>query len=199
MPHRVLHRDEILPVIEQGGCKCPAQIVGGAFGNSGLALPHLEDMVHRLVSQPVVRQGVKPADTGEKGTRRLTRTWSTHTCSRCQLPAGRKASRSLLPFPVTRSARSSVTTSPIQRPTASERRSPHPSITASRAASRGPRLLRSASHAAKSWRISAAGSARPRGSRLPRRFRTARICWKLSTSISRSIQASFATPFSAAR
>lgn len=73
-------------------------------------------------------------------------------------------------------------------PTTSERRRPQPSITASMAASRGPRLLRSASHTAKRSRISSGGRARPDGSRLPRRFRTARICWKLSTSISRSIQ-----------
>jgi hypothetical protein len=42
------------------------------------------------------------------------------------------------------------------------------------------------------------GRARPRAGGCPR-LRTARMCWKLSTSMSRSIQASFATPLSAER
>jgi hypothetical protein len=40
--------------------------VRGAFRYSGLALAHLQDMVHRLIGQAVVRQGVKAADAGEQ-------------------------------------------------------------------------------------------------------------------------------------
>lgn len=64
--HRILHRDEILAVIKHGGGKRSPQIVRCAFRNTRQLLAHLQDMVHRLIGQPVVHQGVKPSYTGEQ-------------------------------------------------------------------------------------------------------------------------------------
>lgn len=58
------------------------------FCDPGQALAHLQNMVHRLVGQPVVRQGVEAADTGEQGPVIFPRTSSIHILIRCQVPAG---------------------------------------------------------------------------------------------------------------
>lgn len=44
----------------------------GTFLNAGLHLSHLQDMVHRLVGQPVIRQGIKTADSREQWSLFLT-------------------------------------------------------------------------------------------------------------------------------
>ena len=60
----------------------------GTFCNPRLALADLQDVIHRLVGQPVVRQGVKAADTGEQGPVIFPRTSSIPILIRCQVPAG---------------------------------------------------------------------------------------------------------------
>lgn len=69
--HCILHGNQIFPVVQHGRGKGSPEIMRRAFSNTRLLLPDLQNMVHRLVGQPVVRQGVKPADTGEQRTRLL--------------------------------------------------------------------------------------------------------------------------------
>lgn len=86
--HRILNGNQIFPVIQHGRGKGPAKIMWRTFCDPGLALAHLQDMVHRLVGQPVICQGVKPADAGEQGTRMFAPDLVNQNSRRCQVPAG---------------------------------------------------------------------------------------------------------------
>lgn len=58
MPHCILHRDQVFPVIQQRGGKCSPQIMRGTLAQAGLALAHLQDMVHpQLQLQPLPGPG----------------------------------------------------------------------------------------------------------------------------------------------
>lgn len=69
--HGVPDRDQILPVVQHRGGKGSPQVMRGTFLNPGLALAHVEDMVYRLVGQPVGGEGVKAADTRKQRPGRL--------------------------------------------------------------------------------------------------------------------------------
>lgn len=86
--HCIFNRYEILAVIQHSRGKGTTQIVRGTLHDPGLALAYLQDMVHGLVGKAVIRQGVKPADTGEKWSVFFPRTSWIHNISRCHVPAG---------------------------------------------------------------------------------------------------------------
>lgn len=56
MTHGIIDGDEILTVNQYGGRKGSPQIVRGAFCYSGPA--HKQNLEHRLVGEPLIRQGV---------------------------------------------------------------------------------------------------------------------------------------------
>ncbi|SLV89613.1 Uncharacterised protein [Klebsiella pneumoniae] len=72
MAHCILHRDQILPLFQHGGREGTPQIVRRALTYPGLALAHLQDMVHRLVGEPVQGHIPEAADAGEQRPGRLT-------------------------------------------------------------------------------------------------------------------------------
>lgn len=66
MSHCILDGDQVLPVIEHRGGERSPEIMRCALRYPGLVLSHLQDMVHSLVSQSFMGQGIETTDAGEQ-------------------------------------------------------------------------------------------------------------------------------------
>ncbi len=177
MAHCILNRNQVFPVIQQRRGKGSPQIMRGTSVQAGLALTHLQDMVHRLVGQPLLREAVVPADACEQGARCLA-PYLVHPQLQSLPGAGRDICQPFLvplaldfqcmlpgqDIPVTQ-CHSFRATQAASEKYAQQRRIPDAFAAAVRLA-----------HTEQLTDFLPA-KARPRGSALPRTERTARMCW----------------------